>query len=398
LNRTPAAPLGRRSTRPGRPIPIGASIGGRFRQSPFIPFYEDRIGPDAVFAAYSWHLSPAYLGEDVAAEYWHLRRKATLFDVVEHPVDFVGPDAARFLDHLMTRNISAMKVGRCGYGLICYQDGGILMDGVLIRLGETHFRYVLADGEIFSWLRAHQPGFDVEIRDTADWVLQVQGPNALKILDAVCDGGAPDPFGYFAAVHVVMGGQKFLISRTGWTGELGFEIYVPEESDHAALWNHLLTRGEPYGLRFCSMAPMDIRRVEAGILDNGVDMDPSMTPFAAGIGAFVDFSKSDFIGRAALEKADRRPRLLGLRAAGGALEAGMTLSIDGRPVGRISAGSWSPFLECGIGYGRFDRTDDWVGRRVMCGGGSAILEADVIALPFYDAEKRIPRGLDTPIP
>ncbi|MDZ4734826.1 MAG: hypothetical protein SGJ07_00620 [Rhodospirillaceae bacterium] len=93
----------------------------------------------------SWHLSPAYLGEDVTAEYWHLRRNATLFDVVEHPIEFVGPDAARFLDHLMTRSISSMKIGRCGYGLICYQDGGILMDGVLIRLAEDRFCYVLAD-------------------------------------------------------------------------------------------------------------------------------------------------------------------------------------------------------------------------------------------------------------
>jgi aminomethyltransferase len=399
--RSPDAPpssLPNRSTRPGRPIPIGASIGGRFRPSPFIPFYEHMIGPDAVFAAYSWHLSPAYLGEDVTAEYWHLRRKATLFDVVEHPIEFVGPDAARFLDRLMTRNISAMKIGRCGYGLICYQDGGILMDGVLIRLAEDRFRYVLADGEIFAWLRAHQPGFDVEIRDTADWVLQIQGPSALKILDAVCDDGAPEPFAYFAAASVVMGGQPFLISRTGWTGELGFEIYVPEETDHAALWKHLLAKGEPFGLRFCSMAPMDIRRIEAGILDNGVDMDPSMTPFAAGLGAFVDFGKGDFIGRDALEKADRRPRLLGLRAAGGALEAGMKLSLGDRAVGRISAGGWSPYLACGIGYARFDAPGDWAGQRVLCGEGPAALEAEAMALPFYDPAKRIPRGLDTTVP
>lgn len=389
------SPPAHRPTRPGRRIPIGASIGGRFRPSPFIPFYEHMIGPDAVFAAYSWHLSPAYLGEDVAAEYWHLRRKATLFDVVEHPIEFVGPDAARFLDRLMTRNISAMKVGRCGYGLICYQDGGILMDGVLIRLAEERFRYVLADGEIFSWLRAHQPGFDVEIVDTADWVLQVQGPNALRILDAVCDGGAPTPLPYFAAANVVMGGQRFLISRTGWTGELGFEIYVPETTDHAALWSHLMTKGAPHDLRFASMAPMDIRRIEAGILDNGVDMDPTMTPFAAGIGRFVDFAKGDFIGRAALEKADRRPRLLGLRASD-SLAPGMELRIDGKPVGRLSAGYRSPYLECGVGYARFDLPGDWIGRRVACGPDG--IEGETLELPFYDPEKRIPRGLDAETP
>jgi aminomethyltransferase len=395
MARRPDAPLAHRPTRPGRPIPIGASIGGRFRPSPFIPFYEDRIGPDALFAAYSWHLSPAYLGEDVMAEYLHLRRKAMLFDVVEHPIEFVGPDAARFLDRLMTRNISAMRVGRCGYGLICYQDGGILMDGVLIRLGDDRFRYVLADGEIFSWLKAHQPGFEVEIRDTADWVLQVQGPNALKILDAACDGGAPEPFAYFSAAQVVMGGQPFLITRTGWTGELGFEIYVHETTDHRALWNHLLSKGEPYGLRFCSMAPMDIRRIEAGILDNGIDMDPTMTPFAAGIGAFVDFGKGDFIGRAALEKADRRSRLLGLRA-GVPLAPGMELRIDGNRVGRTTAGAWSPYLGCGIGYARLDMPGDWAGMRIACGPDA--IPGEIVALPFYDKEKRIPRGLEAAIP
>jgi len=386
-------PPGHRPTRIGRTLPIGAAIGGRFRPSPFIPFYEHMIGPDAVFAAYSWHLSPGYLGEDVIAEYWHLRRKATLFDVVEHPIEFVGPDAGRFLDHLMTRNISAMKVGRCGYGLICYQDGGILMDGVLIRLAEDRFRYVLADGEIFSWLKAHQPGFDVEIVDTADWVLQVQGPLALTILDAVCDEGAPDPFPYFSSATVAMGGQRFLISRTGWTGELGFEIYVPETADHGALWHHVMDTGAPWDLHFASMAPMDIRRIEAGILDNGVDMDTTMTPFAAGIGRFVDFDKADFIGRAALETSDRRPRLLGLRAPA-ALEGGMELRIGGRRVGRTTSGYWSPFLESGVGYARFEEPGDWIGVHVEIGPDA--IPGETLELPFYDAEKKIPRGLEAP--
>jgi aminomethyltransferase len=294
----------------------------------------------------------------------------------------------------MTRNISAMRVGRCGYGLICYPDGGILMDGVLIRLGADRFRYVLADGEIFSWLRAHQPGFDVEIRDTAEWVLQVQGPNSLRVLAAVCDGGAPEPFSYFDSATVTMGGQTLLITRTGWTGELGFELYVPETADHKALWQHLLAKGEPFGLRFCSMAPMDIRRIEAGILDNGRDMDPTMTPFEAGIGAFVDLTKGDFIGRGALEKADRRPRLLGLRASA-ALEAGMELRRDDSRIGRTTSGGWSPYLGCGIGYARFDAPGDWIGTRVACGPDG--IPGEIIALPFYDPEKRIPRGLDTPV-
>ncbi len=280
-----------RSRRRGRSLPVWGGRYDRLRASPFIPFYEDRIGPDASFTVYSGHMSPGYLDEDVEAEYWHLRRQATLFDVPEHAIEFVGPDAARFLDHLMPRRIAPMKVGRCRYGFMCYPDGGVLMDGILVRLAEDRFRYVLADGEIFSWLKAHQPDFDVEIIDTEDWVLQVQGPRSLDVLAALCDDGAPDPFPYFGAARVTMAGEPLLATRTGWTSEVGFELYVPDDADHGALWDHLTGVGGRHGLRFAAMACMNVRRIEAGILNNGTDMSPAMTPFAAGLGRFVDLDK-----------------------------------------------------------------------------------------------------------
>jgi glycine cleavage system aminomethyltransferase T len=373
----------------GRSLPVRPWRFGRLRASPFIPFYEDRIGPNASFSVYSGHMSPGYLDDDVEAEYANLRKAATLFDVPEHAIEFVGPDAARFLDHLMTRRISAMKVGRCGYGLMCYDDGGVLMDGVLIRLAEDHFRYVLADGEIFGWLKAHQKGFDVEIVDTEDWVLQVQGSKSMDVLADLCDGGAPDPFPYFSCAQVTMARQPLLITRTGWTGELSFEIYVPETADHATLWHHLMAAGKPHGMRFASMSCMNIRRIESGILDNGTDMNPSMTPFAAGIGQFVDLTKEDFIGREALVDADRRPRLVGLKAQA-EIAAGMTLAVDGKPAGRITASAFSPFLGHHVAYARFDAPGDWTGRHVACGPDA--VPGETVALPFYDAEKLIPRG------
>lgn len=378
-----------RPTGRSRSLPVRPWRFGRLRASPFIPFYEDRIGPNASFSVYSGHMSPGYLDDDVEAEYRHLRSAATLFDVPEHAIELVGPDAARFLDHVMTRRIAPMKVGRCGYGLMCYDDGGVLMDGVLVRLAEDRFRYVLADGEIFGWLRAHQRGFDVEIVDTEDWVLQVQGPKALDVLADLCDGGAPEPFPYFSAARVTMAREPLLITRTGWTGEMGFEIYVPESADHATLWRHLMAAGAPHGLRFASMSCMNIRRIEAGILDNGTDMDPTMTPFAAGIGHFVDLAKEGFLGRKALEHADRRPRLVGLKADHG-IEAGMALAVEGRPAGRITAAAFSPFLGHHVAYARFDEPGDWIGRRFACGPQG--VAGETVALPFYDAEKLIPRG------
>jgi glycine cleavage system aminomethyltransferase T len=372
-----------------RSLPVRPWHSDRLKASPFIPFYEERIGPDAAFSVYSGHMSPGYLDDDVEAEYWHLRRAVTLFDVPEHAIEFVGRDAGRFLDHLMTRRVSAMKVGRCGYGLMCYDDGGILMDGVLIRLAEDRFRYVLADGEIFGWLRAHRHGFEVEIVDTADWVLQVQGPRALDVLASVCDGGAPEPFGYFAAAHVTMAGQPLLITRTGWTGEVGFEIYVPENHDHAALWHHLMNKGERHDIHFASMSCMNVRRIEAGILDNGSDIDSSMTPYEAGLGGFVDLSKDDFVGRDALLTADRRPRLVGLKTHD-TIERGMDIAVNGTPMGRIAATAYSPYLGHWLGYACFGKSGDWIGLEIACGPDG--VPGETVGLPFYDAEKLIPRG------
>ncbi len=375
--------------RRGRSLPVWGGSYDRLRASPFIPFYEDRIGPNAAFTVYSGHMSPGYLDEDVEAEYWHLRRQATLFDVPEHAIEFVGPDAARFLDHLMTRRIAPMKVGRCCYGIMCYADGGILMDGVLVRLAEDRFRYVLADGEIFGWLKAHQPGFDVEIVDTEDWVLQVQGPRSFDVLAALCDGGAPDPFPYFSATRVTMAGEPLLATRTGWTSEMGFEIYVPEDADHGALWDHLTGVGGRHGLRFAAMACMNVRRIEAGILNNGTDMSPSMTPYEAGLGRFVNLDKEGFIGREALLAADRRPRLVGLKAHD-EIQAGMALMFNGQAVGRLTATAFSPYLGHHIAYALFERTGDWIGRQVTC--GDKHVPGTTMDLPFYDPEKLIPRG------
>ena len=373
----------------GRSLPVWPGQFGQLRASPFIPFYEDRIGPNASFSVYSGHMSPGYLDEDVEAEYWHLRRQATLFDVPEHAIEFVGPDAARFLDRLMPRRIAPMKVGRCCYGIMCYADGGILMDGVLVRLAEDRFRYVLADGEIFGWLRAHQPGFDVEIVDTEDWVLQVQGPRSLEVLAVLCEGGAPDPFPYFGAARVTIAGEPLLATRTGWTSEVGFELYVPEDADHGALWRHLTGVGGRHGLRFAAMACMNVRRIEAGILNNGTDISPSTTPYAAGIGRFVDLDKEEFIGRDALLAADRRPRLVGLKARG-EIQAGTTVALDGEPAGFLTATAFSPYLGHHVAYALFETAGDWIGRQVTCGDDR--VPGETLDLPFYDPEKLIPRG------
>ena len=180
---------------------------------------------------------------------------------------------------------------------------------------------------------------------------------------------------------------------------MGIEIYCnsgPEPTDHDALWDGLLACGKPFGMEFSSSSSMGIRRIESGILDNGSDIEPDLTPFGAGLGQFVRFDKEDFIGRAALETADRSQLLFGLICATAAPQAGMHVHFENGPVGHVTIGTWSPTLDKGVGYVRFDRSlpgDDWLGKTVLLHDHDGTPhEATVDTLPFVDKDKRLPRA------
>ena len=370
----------------------------RFEYSPFLKHYQT---DDMVFGAYAGRFYPLFCWQDVLENYWKLRRQVVLFDVPERPIKIKGPDAIQLLEKVFTRKISSLKIGRARYGIACLPDGGILMDGVLIRLFEDEYWYVQANGDMDNWLVANGHGLDVEIGDPKSWVLQIQGPRALEVLKAVTNGVLDeDGFGYFDSQMVDMGGQNLLVSRTGWTNELGFEIYTQgSNTDCDALWNHLMKHGEPHGMVFNTVDSMNIRRIEGGILDNGTDMDPSMTPYEAGLGAFVNLEKGDFIGREALQNARREPLLMGLKCKTALPLFGLEVFDAGVPVAGLTIGAWSPFLDCGIGYVRFRQSGDWMGRELLLRDrDGASHPCEIVELPFYDAEKRIPRGLDRKIP
>lgn len=326
--------------------------------------------------------------------YWRLRRQAVLFDVPERPILVEGPDAEKLLDRVLTRDVSRLEPGRAAYAISCADDGGILMDGVLVRFSRERFWYVLADGDYLGWLTAHARGLDVAIADPQVWVAQIQGPASLDVLAAACDGPAPEPFPYFGVSEARIGGTPVVVTRTGWSGELGFEVYVPPEVDGGALWDRLLESGAPFGLAAQSLDSLGIRRIEAGILDNGTDIDPGLTPFAAGLGRFVDLEKESFVGREALARADRRQLLHGIVCPHRTPAAGSPVARNGVEVGRTTTGAWSPHLRTGIGYVRFTQPGDWVGTEIEVGPERD--EARVVALPFYDAERFLPRGLTSP--
>ena len=368
----------------------------RFEQSPYSDKY---VTEQTVFGLYSNRFYPLALGGDAIDDYWRLRQSVVLYDVPEKPLEISGPDAVNLLERVLTRRIDNLKCWRARYAIACSPQGGILMDGVLIRLAEERFWYVIADGEFESWLLAFTEGLDVAVTDPGSRVLQIQGPKSTAVLSNAAADQRTDELRYFHAGVFNLGGQEVLVSRTGWTGELGFEIYSHHNIDHSALWDHLMASGQDFGMTYASAESMGIRRIEAGILDNGTDMDRGMTPFAAGLEAFVDLSKSDFVGRDALTHADRACLLFGLVCDSVTPRVALPVFKGDTQVGQITVGDWSPTLNTGIGYVRFEQIDsvqgNWLGQKLILGdldGGRH--DCEIVSLPFYDGEKKIPRGLD----
>jgi aminomethyltransferase len=315
--------------------------------------------------------------------------------VPERPVEIRGKDAVRFMNRVFTRPLDKLRVGRGSYGLLCHQGGGMVCDGIIFKLAEDHFWYVHADADVYLWLVAHALDYQVEIRDPRSWVLQVQGPASMQVLANASDADLPADFRYFSAFQGHMGGQPVLVSRTGWSAELGFEVYnLDADVDGPALWDHLIAAGADYGMTGCSQLAMNIRRIEGGILNYRTDMDWHTTPFDMGLGQFVDLESHDFIGRDALRNAAREPRFTGFSCADRELKYHSAILSGGKSVGRVTAYEISPYLRQGVGFALFDSA------AAMAGQGFSVIDRageecpiELVQLPFYDAEKNIPRGL-----
>ena len=368
-----------------------------FEASPYLERYDS---PDSVRGVYAGRFFTIHNGEDPVRKYWTLRRKALIYDVPEKPVEISGPDAVPFLENVLSRKVATLAEGRGRYAIACTPQGGVFMDGVLFRLAHDRFWYVQADGALETWLMAHSGGCDITISDPRSRVIQIQGPASMDIMRSASAGQIDAGLRYFRSGTFDLGGQRLYVSRTGFTGEVGYEIYCNgEATDHLALWDHLMAAGEPHGMEFSSTRSMTIRRIEAGILGNTTDMDTTMTPFQAGLGAFVDMDKGDFIGRAALVGADRRTLLHGVTCKGAVPGRGSTVLDGERPVATLTVGVASPTLGCGIGYARFREPGEWIGRalKVRLPDGS-IQPCTVVDLPFVDPERLIARGRGRPIP
>ena len=360
------------------------------------PFYRYLVAEGASYCVYNRRMMPVSVETSTRDEgYWALRRGVVRLDTGELPTEIAGPDAARLLDRIFTRRVSTLKPGRCTYGVACWPDGGILVDGILARLDGDRYWYVQADGDFVGWLRAHAVGLDVQIRDPQSWVHQIQGPKSLELLARAVDDGEDAALRYFEARTLRIGGQEVLVTRTGWTSELGFEVYTHPGLDTDALWEHFTAIGKEFDMLEVGLDAFEARRIEAGILNNLSDMDAGMTPYQAGLGSIVDLKRDDdFFGKQALRDADTRTLIHGVSSDAEPL-IGSTVSRGGSRIGRITAASWSPYLKKGVGLVRLDNADFAEGGPVqIIGFDLTTHSADLVELPFYDPTKAIPRGLE----
>ncbi|MGW1189653.1 glycine cleavage system aminomethyltransferase GcvT [Streptomyces sp. NPDC002559] len=329
-----------------------------------------------------------------------VRTRAGLFDLSHMgEITVTGPEAAAFLNFALVGNIGTVATGRARYTMICAEDGGILDDLIVYRLGETEYMVVANAGNaqiVLDALTARVGGFDAEVRDDRDAyaLLAVQGPESPVILASVTDADL-DNLKYYAGLPGTVAGVPALIARTGYTGEDGFELFVaPEHAEQ--LWKALTEAGASRGLIPCGLSCRDTLRLEAGMPLYGHELTTALTPFDAGLGRVVKFEKEgDFVGRKALEAAAERaetapPRkLVGLIAEGRRVpRAGFSVVADGQVVGEVTSGAPSPTLGKPIAIAYVDAahaTPGTAGVGVDIRGTHEPYE--VVALPFYKRQK-----------
>lgn len=386
----------------------------RIRRSPF--FYASRRHGVAMYSVYNHTYHPRHYGDPVA-EYWALLEGVTLWDVgVERQIEISGPDAFDFTNLLVTRDLSKCRVGQCKYVFLTDQHGGILNDPILLRLEENRFWLSLADSDILLWARgvATHAGMDVSIEEIDVGPVQVQGPTSYALMRDLL-GDAVKDIRYYYLHDFTIDGIDVTVSRTGYTGEIGYEIYVHHASrDAERLWELVLAAGEPHGLRV--IGPCHIRRIEGGMLAHGADITVDTNPFEVGMGYdwMVDLEQeADFIGKQALARIKAEGparRLVGLEIGGpplgtyndGSMIDAFPVLHEGEVVGRVTSACFSPRLERNIGLAlvRSDLSEIGtvfsvdVGERpgASLPSGQDLVEATVVPKPFIDPTKEQPKS------
>ena len=331
--------------------------------------------------------------------YWKARREIIFRHTGEHPFEISGPDALEFLQKIFPRDVSKIAVGRCSYQFACYHDGGMITDGVLLRIEKDKYWFAQADGDLFSWFKAHSKNLDVEISDPDVWVSQVQGPLSMKLLENLSNGFSENDWKYFDWRELQILDQKVIVSRSGFTNELGWEIYFRPENETEKIGDYILEQGKKLGMILVATPGFRCRRIEAGLLSAGQDFSKNTNPFSVGLGRFINFDKENFIGKEALMSSEKKCKTWGIRVMSGTAIKGESIKLNEEEIGKITSSTWSPYQVCGVGIVHLNNNENGPGDivDVKCTDGK-LHKGQICKLPMYDEQGEIVRGKDRNIP
>lgn len=349
------------------------------------------------YKLHNTYLKPDFI-TDPLEEYWTMRKVAGLWDVTgEEIVEVRGKDAEALLDDLMPRDVRKMRDGHAYYSVLCYDYGGIVEDAVLVRFDKEHFWWIGGPGSSEEWLYVNAQGRDVTITSYNDRIhtASLQGPKSREILQQVCDYDLSKvPF--YGLFRGNICGAPVTVTRTGYTAELGYDIYVEVEHGEkffADLWEH----SRKGGAALCGSKALGIRRIEAAILNFTQDFDYQHTPVEIGLDWMISETKAPYRAQAALTAAKRNPpksKLAGLRIEGDEIPlTGDAVLVDGKKVATVTSATGSPTLGYPIAIAMFSEPAQTVlGTNVTVQLGDHSAKAEVVAMPFLDPERKLSKA------
>ena len=370
-------------------------FGTQIRKS---PFFDATVRWGATgFSVYNHMYIPRDFG-DPEKNFWNLVNDAILCDVaVERQVEITGPDAFHFIQLLTPRDLSKLSIGQCKYVLITNEKGGILNDPVLLRLGENHFWLSLSDSDILLWAQgvAVNSGLNVSIEEPDVSPLQLQGPKSREIMVKLFGENIRD-LKYYWLKELELDGIPLVVSRTGWSTELGYELFLRDGTQGDRLWEMIMMAGNEYGLQPGHTS--SIRRIEGGMLSYHADADIQTNPFEMGLERLVSLdSDINFIGKKALieiQKKGIKRQQIGLEIEGDSLTGPNTIFweifCDDKIIGKVTSAVFSPRLEKNIALAMVDKNFTEIGLKLSVEINGVLRDAIIVEKPFFDPKKALP--------
>jgi glycine cleavage system aminomethyltransferase T len=382
----------------------GILLYTRIRKSPY--FYASRQHGVARYSVYNHTYHPRHYGDPVA-EYWHLLNHVTMWDVgVERQIEISGPDAFTFTNMMTPRDLNRCAVRQAKYVFITATDGGIINDPVLLRLEENKFWLSLADSDVGLWAQglAYHSGLNVTIKEVDVAPVQIQGPESKELMvDLFGDKILEVPY-YSMSEDLELDGMRVCVSRTGYTSELGYEIYLYDATKNGVkLWNTVLEAGKAHELRVTG--PCHMRRIEGGILAFGCDIWYDTNPFVVDLGyswMVVVEQEADFVGKGALVRIKAegvKRKLVGVEIEGPSLGTYIDNEMldvypifdgNGERIGDVTSACYSPRLEKNIGFAMLPIEHAAMGNKFEVETQHGRTWAVTVPKPFIDPKKEVP--------